>query len=124
MEYTPSYRGEREQIDGAFRHSAFHYLVEVKWERGEATLAALDTFKAKVDRKLSSTRGLFLSISGFHDEVIVQFQANATRNVVLMSGEDLTLILEGRLSMQDALDLKTNMAAQKGSLFVALREHV
>lgn len=124
IHYTPPFRGTSEQIDGAFKHAAFDYLVETKWTRAEASLAVLDTFKAKVDRKLTSTRGLFFSIASFDDDVVAAFESSSGRNVILMSGEDLALILEGRFSLTDALDLKTTLAAQKGRLFVPLRDHI
>jgi|SRR5580700_1105189 hypothetical protein len=123
IHYTPSFKAVSEQIDGAFRFASFDYLVETKWTRSEASLAALDTFKAKVDRRLASTRGLFLSIASFDAGVVASFESGAGRNVILMSGEDLALILEGRVSLTDALDLKTTQAAQKGRLFVPLRDH-
>lgn len=120
--YRPSFRAEAQQTDGAFKFDSFDYLVESKWTRDETTLAVLDSFKAKVARKLTSTRGLFISISGFSEQVIAEFEKGSERNVILMSGEDLVLILEGRFSLTDALELKTSRAAHEGSVFVPLRE--
>lgn len=120
LTYRSSYRGDAEQIDGAFRFNNFDYLVETKWTREEAALSALDTFRSKVSRKLASTRGLFISIAGFADHVVSEFERGPDRCVILMSGEDLTLILEGRLSLIDALELKATHAAQKGNVFVRL----
>jgi hypothetical protein len=124
IDYTPPFRAVSEEIDGAFRYASFDYLVETKWTRAEASLAALDIFKAKVDRRLTSTRGLFLSIASYDPNVVASFEGSADRNVILMSGEDLALILEGRVLLTDALDLKTSRAARKGRLFVSLRDHI
>lgn len=123
LEFRPSYKTEMEQIDGAFVYSSFDYLAEARWRREQATLAALDVFRAKVSRKLESTRGLFVSINGFDPSVVEEFE-KGKRNVILMDGEDLTLVLEGRISLTDALDLKTRQAAQNGVLFARLRDHV
>lgn len=52
LEYRGSFRTATQQIDGAFKFEKFDYLVEVKWTQHEATLEALNAFKAKVDRKI------------------------------------------------------------------------
>lgn len=124
LEYRPSYRGPAQQIDGAFKFEKFDYLVEIKWTSSEADLAQLLAFKGKVDAKIQSTRGLFLSMNGFRGEVIQEFQQGSSRNVILMDGQDLVYILEGRIELTDALELKTTKAAQEGIIFVSLREHV
>lgn len=124
IHYTASFKASSDQIDGAFRYDSFDYLVETKWTQAEASLAVLDTFKAKVDRRLTSTRGLFLSMASFNPKVVANFESSTGRNVILMSGEDLALVLEQRISLTDALDLKTTQAAQKGRLFASLREHI
>jgi hypothetical protein len=123
LEYRPSYRTATQQIDGAFHYGSFDYLLEVKWTADEATLEALTYFKAKVDRTIQSTRGLFLSVNGFKDEVLDDFQRGTSTNVILMDGFDLTHILEGRITLLDALQLKTTKAAQEGKLFVRLGDH-
>lgn len=124
IEYQPSFRAEVQQTDGAFRFDSFHYLVEIKWTRDETSLAALDAFKSKVERKLASTRGLFLSMAGFSDDVIREFQHGTTRSILLMTGEDLILILEDRVSLTDALELKTRLASQNGDVYVPLKTHI
>jgi hypothetical protein len=121
LEYRPSFRATAQQIDGAFKFEKFDYLVEVKWTQSEATLDQLTVFKGKVDRKIQSTRGLFLSMAGFRDEVVSEFNRGIGTNVILMDGHDLVLILEGRIDLADALELKTSKAAQEGTLYVPLR---
>jgi hypothetical protein len=41
-----------------------------------------------------------------------------------MDGQDLVLILEGRVSLVEALQLKLDKAAQQGVIFYALAQHV
>jgi len=41
---------------------------------------------------------------------------------VLVAGEDLILVLEGQVSLQDALLYKIRRAAQEGVMFAPLRE--
>lgn len=53
------------------------------------------------------------------EEVLVDV-AKASRNVLIMDGSDLALILEGRLTLPEALEFKRRRAAQEGILFRAL----
>lgn len=119
--YRRPYRTPTEQIDGHFEYKGFGYLVEARWRAGLPSEADLAAFKLKVDKKLESTRGLFVSIQRPRDEVILAFTAGVSSNVVLMDGEDLVLILEGHVSLVDALDLKIQKATQEGIIHFPLR---
>ncbi len=120
--YRPPYRTETEQIDGHFSFKGFDYLVEARWRASPPIEADLAAFKAKVDKKITSTRGLFISIIGFRTEVVLEFTRGITSNIILMDGVDLMLILEGRISLIDALDLKTQKAAQEGIIYFPLSQ--
>lgn len=120
--YRRSYRTTTEQIDGHFSFQGFDYLVEARWRSERPTEADLGGFKLKVDRKLTSTRGLFVSIRGFRSEVVMEFTKGTVSNMVLLDGEDLTLILEGHVTLRDGLDLKIQKAAQEGIVYFPLRE--
>lgn len=65
-----SYKISGEQIDGAFTHDNQDYLIEAKWEAKAMPKSALHAFSGKVKDKLTTTLGLFISISGFADECI------------------------------------------------------
>ncbi len=120
--YRRSYRTETEQIDGCFDFKGFDYLVEARWRQGFPIEADLAVLKTKVDKKITSTRGLFVSIPGFRTEVVLEFTRGVSANIVLMDGADLTLILEGHLSLTDALDLKVQKAAQEGVIYFPLAQ--
>lgn len=120
--YRRPYRTETEQIDGHFEFKGFDYLVEARWRAMQTNEADIGAFKMKVDKKLSSTRGLFVSLMGFRTEVVMEFTRGVTSNIVLMDGSDLTLILEGQVSLVDALDMKIQKAAQEGIIYFPLRE--
>ncbi len=119
--YRPPYRIGTEQIDGHFEFKSFDYLVEARWRKDQPSEADLSVLKTKVEKKITSTRGLFVSVVGFRSLVVDEFAKGIARNMVLMSGEDLSLILEGHVSLTDALDLKIQKAAQEGELYFALR---
>jgi hypothetical protein len=106
ISYRPAYRTATEQIDGHFEFKHFDYLVEARWRSGAPTEGDIGAFKTKVDKKLTSTRGFFVAIVGFRPEVVLEFTRGTTSNIVLMDGQDISLVLEGHISLVDALDLK------------------
>lgn len=87
--YRRSYRTPTEQIDGSFQWKGFDYLVEARWRAIPPTETELGGFKSKVDKKLSSTRGLFLSAVGFRQEVVLEFTRGISSNMLLVDGQDL-----------------------------------
>jgi len=120
--YHPPYRTKTEQIDGHFQYKGFDYLVEARWRKNRPSVQTLGGFKHKVDNKLRSTRGLYVSIVGFHPEVVFEFTHGTSSSIVLMDGADLILILEGQVSLIDALDTKINKAAREGIIFFPLSQ--
>ena len=78
-------------------------------------------FQRKVNSKLESTRGLFVSMPGFRSEVAAQFNGHGA-NLILMDGRDLVHILEGRMDLRDALKAKIERAAQEGIVLTPLFE--
>lgn len=120
LRYRKSYRTESEQIDGFFNYGGFDYLVEARWRKDPPTLEDLLSFKGKVDRKIESTRGLFVSAMGFREDTIQRLREAGPANLILMNGYDITLILEGRVSLTDGLQAKIDKASQEGVLFYTL----
>lgn len=123
VSYQPAFRkGTVEQTDGFFTFNSFQYLVEARWRKAPPDLSALTAFSGKVRRKIDSTRGLFVAVAGYRPEVLDE--ASDLLNLVLMDGQDLALILEGRISLIEALQLKLDKAAQQGVLFYPLAQHI
>ena len=103
LRYRKSYRTESEQIDGFFAFGGFDYLVEARWRNEPPTLEDLLAFKGKVDRKIESTRGFFVSVQSFRPDTVQRLREAGPANLILMDGYDLTLLLEGRVSLIDGL---------------------
>jgi restriction endonuclease Mrr len=120
--YRRPYKTATEQIDGHFVFKGFDYLVEARWRNKNPNEEDLSAFKMKVDKKLTSTRGVFLSIIGFRPEVVLEFTRGVTSNIVLFDGQDLTLILEGHVSLIDGLEIKIQKAAQEGIIYFPLSQ--
>jgi len=72
---------------------------------------------------LESTRGLFISMIGFNDEILEHFaHVSGKRNVAYMTGQDLALIFEGRISLVDALIKKIDAAEKQGRYLIDLSQ--
>lgn len=115
IEYRKSFRNSEntQQLDGYFKLDGFDYLVEAKWRKDTPNLTEIAGFKFKIDSKIESTRGLFVSINGFRKEVIREFSGNGAK-IVFLDGQDLMLILEGRIKLIDGLRNKIEKAVQLG----------
>lgn len=122
IRYRKSYKADGEQIDGFFTYAGFDYIVEDRWRKDQPSLQDLQAFKGKVDRKIESTRGLFVSVVGFDGDVIRRLRETGPANIILMDGYDLALVLEGRVHLIDALQAKVDKAAQEGSIYFQLAE--
>lgn len=84
--YKPPYRkGNVEETDGFFTFDSFSYLVEARWRNERPPLTDLRAFSSKVKARIESTRGFFLSIPGFRDEVVDE--ARTLANLILMDGQ-------------------------------------
>lgn len=121
IDYHDSYRNRTntQQLDGYFRFEGFDYLVEMKWEKNPVNSSKIASLKQKVDTKLTSTRGLFLSINGFRDEVIQDF-SNKDAKILFMDGQELAYILENRISLYEALKVKIIGASKTGNPNVSI----
>ena len=116
IDYHDSYRNSSntQQLDGYFRFEGFDYLVEIKWTKDQINSSNISSLKQKVDTKLTSTRGLFISINGFRDEVIQDF-SNRDAKILFMNGLELSHILENRISLHEALKAKIIGASKTGN---------
>lgn len=118
IEYRKSYRGDGEQIDGSFSFDGFGYIVESRWRKKAPNFDELMAIIGKVDRKIQSTRGFVVSMAGFDNDALRRLrETRSAAKLILMDGYDLTLILEERVSLTDALQEKVNRATQEGRMF-------
>jgi hypothetical protein len=116
LQYRRPYRTEHEQVDGSFHFRGFTYIVEAKWQSTSPTFGDLAKFKAIVDGKLESTRGLFVTMADYDDDVIEHLRqvSIGRHNLVLVDRDDMITIFEGRISLTDALIAKIDAAEQEG----------
>jgi hypothetical protein len=121
IEYSRPYKTpDGEQIDGHFRYEKFDYLIESKWEDGLIKQKDLSIFDGKIRGKAQSTRGLFLSANGFDEKAVAKFSGDSPR-IILMTGEDLALILCGRVLFTDAMKAKVEAIVRYGNINFPIR---
>ena len=116
FEYTKSFRGPGEQIDGLFSYSKFDYLVEVKWAKDTIKQDDLSIFDGKIRGKAQSTRGLFLAVNSFDGNAVKKFSGDRP-SIILMDGVELTSIYEGRRTFFDLLKFKVDALVRYGDIY-------
>ena len=122
IENTKPFRTkDGEQIDGHFRFEKFDYLVEAKWIAGPTKQKELSIFDGKILGKAQSTRGLFVAAEGFDHNAVMKFSGDAPR-IILMTGEDLAIVLNGTLPMFDAMRAKVDAIVRYGNINLPLRD--
>jgi hypothetical protein len=67
---------------------------------------------------MKSTRGLFVVIACVRQEVVDELSTSSS--FILMDGQDLMLILEGHVSLVEALRLKIDKASREGVILCPL----
>lgn len=111
-----------EQIDGAFVLENTHFLFEAKWHSKPIEKNELVSFADKVQGKLKTTLGLFLSINGFSQDSLTAFQNRQEPPVILMDGMDLMAVLEQRISLAKLISRKKEIASTEGKIFANIQE--
>lgn len=121
LEYSRPYKTpDGEQIDGHFRYEKFDYLIESKWENGPIKQKDLSIFDGKIKGKAQSTRGLFLATNGFDENAVIKFSGDSPR-IILMTGEDLAMVLNGRVLFHDAMKAKIEAIVRYGNINFPIR---
>ena len=122
IDYNPPVKTEIDQIDGSVIFESFTYLIEAKWRDGPANWQDLQKLKGNIKIRLSSTRGLFISESGFQESAITRGRLSEENPLILMDGLDLVLILENRISLRDAFAEKINAATMRGNPYLQIKD--
>lgn len=111
------FRLKGEEIDGSFKFDGEHYIVEAKWQDASVSTGQLYKFAHKVDGKMHG-RGLFISVNSFSREGIEAIVVGKQIKTMLMDGQDLTHVLEERISLEALLDYKIRAAQTRGDVYV------
>ncbi len=95
-----------EQIDGAFEHKGWYYLVECRWRKKLANIRELDGLSGQVRRTAKQTMGFFISVNGWSENVVPLLLQESDKSIVLMDGEDILAVLEERVSLLELIEAK------------------
>jgi len=117
-----SFRLVGEQIDGSLQLDGRTYLIEARWQNKQVGNADLLILRGKVEGKASWSRGLFISYNGFSKDGLEAFSKVGATNIICMDGQDLFFILDGKISLIEAIDLKARRAAETGKAFISVFE--
>lgn len=117
LEPRGSFKITGEQIDGSFILNKEVYLLEAKWTKSSIDKGELVIFNEKVSSKSGFTRGLFISFSGYTSEAIQTFANGRTVNIVLMTVQELAILLQRKLDFKDILWSKVRFLAEEGNFF-------
>ncbi len=117
IQLDASFRLLGEEIDGTFKFEGENYLVEAKWEDAHTSTQKLYVFAHKTLGKLHG-RGVFISVHGFSREGIQAIVIGKQIQTILIDGEDLSHVLEERITLEKLLDYKIKAAQTRGEVYV------
>ncbi len=110
-----SYRPQGEEIDGSFVLSGRTFLLEAKWTAEALPASSIYQFRGKVEGKLVGTVGVFVSMAGFSKDAVDALVAGKIINVLLTDGDDIRALVDGKIDLESALNLKLRAAAETGT---------
>jgi hypothetical protein len=111
-----------EQIDGSFKFEGENYIVEAKWQDPSTSTGELYKFAYKVDGKMHG-RGVFISVNAFSNQSIEAVVHGKHIQTILVDGEDLSHVLDERITLEAMLDYKIRAAQTRGEIYVcAIRQ--
>lgn len=117
IQVTSSFRITGTQIDGSLKYDGENYNLEAKWTDSPVDDNALTSFTAKLGVSMYS-RGFFVSVNGYTKGALDILRRLQTKNLVLIDGEDLILVLNEFITFQDMIDRKVRAAQTRGEIYV------
>ena len=119
--YEKPIRIPGQEIDGEFAFGGRRFLVEARWRVDPTDWGQLCHFKAKVDSKLESTLGLYVSMQGYAPSAVNQLHMQHPRSLLLIDGMSVSYLFSQAISLDDALRKVHDAAVRQGELFVDIR---
>jgi len=110
-----------DQIDGGFVVDRNYYLVECKWKK-EIKKGDVGSFIQDLDMTPKNTLGLFLSINGWSKNTVNNLKETASKRIILMNGEDLEYVLNGKIELRKLLEEKIEAFNFRAEPFYSAKE--
>lgn len=120
MEPRLSYSLAHEQIDGSLSFDTDDYILEARWRQEPTGRDHLDVFKSKVERKGRNALGIFVSVNAFSSDALAQYRSSSP--FVVFTGEDLFMVLDGRIALDDLLRAKKRHVNETGDCHLPARQ--
>jgi hypothetical protein len=105
-----------EQIDGSFTFDNDDYILEAKWQKAQINSGDLYKFGGKISGKLKNTLGLFISLDGYSNEC-TETGSSIVKSMILMDGQDLMMVLDGRIRLNEMIFIKRRHASDTGEIY-------
>ncbi len=105
-----------EQIDGSFTFDNDDYLLEAKWQKAQVNAGDLYKFGGKISGKLKNTLGLFISLDGYSPDC-TETGSSVVKSMILMDGQDLMMVLDGRIRLNEMMFIKRRHASDTGEIY-------
>jgi len=111
-----------EQLDGSVVVDGETYLLEAKWQSTLTQESDLLVLSGKVSGKAKWSRGLFISYTGFAPTALEAFNRGKPANLIGMTGQDLFFVLDGTMTLLEAIRAKVRWAEETGEAMVSVQE--
>jgi hypothetical protein len=111
-----------EQIDGSFELDGQVYLMESKWEQNPLPEADLLVFGAKIEKKSTFTRGVFIALNGISEPARHAITQGKAPSFFVMDGHDLMMVLSEVISLTEFLRRRVRLLAEEGRVCVPFSE--
>lgn len=118
LEPKASYKPRGEQIDGSFFWNGQTFLLEAKWVKDSIPASSIYAFKGKLDGKFHTTSGIFLSMSGYSEDVEDVLRFGKNLNILLFLPEDIELFCSRKVTFLEILKFKIRQAGDTGAVAV------
>lgn len=115
------YNVDGRQIDGSLTLDGTTYLVELKFEKGQAAATDIDSLKAKINSKADNTMGVMVAMAGYSS--VAKTEASGPKTaLLLLDSTHIYAVLGGATTITEVIRRVRRHSSQTGSSYLALDE--
>lgn len=118
LEPRKSFRRSGSEIDGSIELNNEIYLIEARWRTKLPDKNDLRLFSDKIDETSIWTRGIFISATGFSEDVLDNFAFMGRINFIAMSGHEIENVLSGKNNLIELLRKKVRISAEESRFYL------
>ncbi|MEV6621273.1 restriction endonuclease [Amycolatopsis sp. NPDC051106] len=94
------------------------YLIECKWRNARADIDDIDSLRSRLRRTDRRVVGILLSFTGFAGSVISDVEQHRRQPILLISGEELRLVVSGLVPLPELLWRKREALLTNGTVLL------